>query len=285
MRRTGRFAVNILGRRHEDFARRATPAGADRFAAVHWEPGHGGIPLLADALAALECDIVAEHPAGDHWIVVARVDEVRISPAGDPLIFFAGAFGALQATGDTRTRSDAPARPLRQHAASRRPLQHAGDAASGTAGSIRGHSAASGARSLTRDTATGAMSSRVETIRRAHEALNSGDVEALVALCDPSFRLDMSDRILNPAVYEGHEGIRQFVAEVHEAWETFTWEPEELVESGDLVLALIHSTGRGRGSGLELDRHAAMLWTVPAERAVSLRFYRDRDAARRAARR
>jgi ketosteroid isomerase-like protein len=131
--------------------------------------------------------------------------------------------------------------------------------------------------------ATGVMSRRVETIRRAHEALNSGDVEGLVAVCDPSFRLDMSDRVLNPAVYEGHEGIRQFVAEVHEAWETFTWEPEELLECGDLVLALIHSTGRGRGSGLELDRHAAMLWTVPANLAVSLRFFRDRAAARRAA--
>ena len=93
----------------------------------------------------------------------------------------------------------------------------------------------------------------------------------------------MSDRVLNSAVYDGHEGIRQFVAEVHEAWETFTWEPEELLESGDLVLALIRSTGRGRGSGLELDRHAAMLWTVPAERAVSLRFFRDRAEARRAA--
>src|SRR5688572_4336500 len=127
------------------------------------------------------------------------------------------------------------------------------------------------------------MSRRVETIRRAHEALNSGDVEGLMAICDPSFRLDMSDRVLNPAVYEGHEGIRRFVAEVHEAWEMFTWEPEELVESGDLVLALIRSTGRGRGRGLELERRAAMRWPVPAERAVSLRFFRDRAAAQRAA--
>lgn len=127
------------------------------------------------------------------------------------------------------------------------------------------------------------MSRRVEIVRRAHQALNNGDVEALVAECDPDFRLDMSDRVLNPDVYEGHEGIQRFLADVHEAWETFTWEPEELVESGDLVLSLIHSTGRGRGSGLELDRRAAMLWTVPAERAVSLRFFRDPVAAREAA--
>ena len=127
------------------------------------------------------------------------------------------------------------------------------------------------------------MSKRIEIVQRAHDALNSGDVEALVSECDPDFRLDMSDRVLNPAVYEGHDGIRRFLDEVREAWETFTWEPEELLESGDLVLSLIRSTGRGRGSGLELDRRAAMIWTVPAELVLSLRFFRDRAAAREAA--
>jgi 3-hydroxy-9,10-secoandrosta-1,3,5(10)-triene-9,17-dione monooxygenase reductase component len=96
MRRTGRLGVNVLGRQHEQFAKRATPAGADRFAGLDWTLGRGGTPLLTDALATLECEIVAEHPAGDHWIVIARVDEVRISPGKDPLVFFAGAFGALQ---------------------------------------------------------------------------------------------------------------------------------------------------------------------------------------------
>ena len=96
MRHAGRFAVNVLGRRHERFAARATPAGADRFAGLDWQPGRGGVPLLADALASFECQIVAEHPTGDHWIVVARVHEVRISPSKNPLVFFAGAFGAVR---------------------------------------------------------------------------------------------------------------------------------------------------------------------------------------------
>jgi len=95
MRRAGRFGVNVLGRQHEEFAMRAAPAGADRFAGLHWDPGRGGAPLLTDALASLECEIVAEHPAGDHWIVVGRVEEVRISPNGEPLAFFAGAFGTM----------------------------------------------------------------------------------------------------------------------------------------------------------------------------------------------
>jgi 3-hydroxy-9,10-secoandrosta-1,3,5(10)-triene-9,17-dione monooxygenase reductase component len=91
-----RFGVNVLGSQHERFARRATPAGADRFVGLDWEFGRGGVPLLTNALACLECEIVAEHPAGDHWIVVGRVDHLGISPTKDPLVFFAGAFGALQ---------------------------------------------------------------------------------------------------------------------------------------------------------------------------------------------
>jgi 3-hydroxy-9,10-secoandrosta-1,3,5(10)-triene-9,17-dione monooxygenase reductase component len=96
MRRAGRFAVNVLGRQHEQFAMRATPAGADRFAGLNWELGRDGVPLLTDALATLDCEIVAEHPAGDHWIVVGRVDALHTSPNKDPLVFFAGAFGGLQ---------------------------------------------------------------------------------------------------------------------------------------------------------------------------------------------
>jgi 3-hydroxy-9,10-secoandrosta-1,3,5(10)-triene-9,17-dione monooxygenase reductase component len=96
MRRARRFGVNVLGRQHERFAIRATPAGADRFAGLDWELAPGGVPLLTDALATLECEIVAEHPTGDHWIVVGRVDDLRISPFTDPLVFFAGAFGAAQ---------------------------------------------------------------------------------------------------------------------------------------------------------------------------------------------
>ena len=96
MRRTGRLGVNVLARHHELFVARATPAGADRFAGLDWQLGRGGVPLLTDALASFECEIVAEHPTGDHSIVVAQVDHLRTSPIEAPLVFFAGAFGAVR---------------------------------------------------------------------------------------------------------------------------------------------------------------------------------------------
>jgi len=87
MRHAGRFAIHVLGARHGGFARRAAPPGADRFA----EPN-----VLRDALASIECDLEAEHAAGDHWIVVGRVRELQLSSDAQPLVYFAGHFGGFQ---------------------------------------------------------------------------------------------------------------------------------------------------------------------------------------------
>ena len=125
-------------------------------------------------------------------------------------------------------------------------------------------------------------SENAEVVRRAHEALNSGDMDALVALCDKEFGLDMSDRVFNPAVYEGHDGIRRFYSEVRDVWESYVWEPEQLIEAGPDVVALLVSTGRGRGSGVEVERETAIVWSVREGRATRMRFFRHRDEALKA---
>jgi ketosteroid isomerase-like protein len=121
----------------------------------------------------------------------------------------------------------------------------------------------------------------VEIVGLAQERLNEGDIEGLIALCDPDFDLDMSARVLNPQTYRGHDGIRRFYREVSEVWEEFRWEPQRFAEVDDKVVALLHSHGRGRGSGLEIARDVAMVWTLREGRAVSLRFYIDQEEALR----
>jgi 3-hydroxy-9,10-secoandrosta-1,3,5(10)-triene-9,17-dione monooxygenase reductase component len=93
MRRARRFGVNVLPVQHEDFVRRAAPPGAERFAGMDWQLTPGGVPRLGEALAFIECAIEAEHPAGDHWIVVGRVEDAQIDPDGIPLVFWASRFG------------------------------------------------------------------------------------------------------------------------------------------------------------------------------------------------
>jgi len=119
----------------------------------------------------------------------------------------------------------------------------------------------------------------LELVGLAHEHLNEGDINGLIALCDSDFELDMSARVLNPETYRGHEGIRRFYREVSEVWEKFRWEPLRFFEAADKVVVLLHSHGRGKGSGLEMARDAAMVWTVGEGRAVSVRFYTNQAEA------
>jgi flavin reductase (DIM6/NTAB) family NADH-FMN oxidoreductase RutF len=87
MRTAGRFTVSIVAERHADFARRAAAPDADRCA--------GADAVLRDAPATIECELAAEHAAGDHWIVVGRLVDVQVAD-GDPLVYFAGGFGAFR---------------------------------------------------------------------------------------------------------------------------------------------------------------------------------------------
>jgi|SRR5215207_6400866 ketosteroid isomerase-like protein len=119
----------------------------------------------------------------------------------------------------------------------------------------------------------------VEIVRQAFERLNRGDVDGVIELCDEAFVIDMSERVFNPDVYHGHDGIRRFYEGVVDAWEHYEWNVEDALTAQDAVVAMLHCLGHGRGSGLEIDWRVAWIWTVRDGRATSLRFYRDRDRA------
>ena len=40
---------------------------------MEWTTGRLGAPLLLESLAWFECEVVAEHPAGDHALVLGKV--------------------------------------------------------------------------------------------------------------------------------------------------------------------------------------------------------------------
>ena len=103
MRRSGRFGVNVLGESHEAYVRVAAPAGADRFGPVAWSRTPGGVPRLAGAIAFLECEIGAEHRAGDHSIVVGRVLRAETA-AGLPLLNWASELARLSRRAEPETR-------------------------------------------------------------------------------------------------------------------------------------------------------------------------------------
>ena len=55
-----------------------------------------------------------------------------------------------------------------------------------------------------------------------------------------------------------------------------SFEPERFLEApGGEVVVLIHTTGRGRGSGLEVDNHIAWVWTFRDDQAVRMVVYEE----------
>jgi 3-hydroxy-9,10-secoandrosta-1,3,5(10)-triene-9,17-dione monooxygenase reductase component len=92
IRAARRFCANILAQNHAEICRQFAQAEGDRFAGVSLHERPFG-PALDEAVAWIECEIDSEYDAGDHRIVVARVDAIQSAEEAEPLVFFRGGFG------------------------------------------------------------------------------------------------------------------------------------------------------------------------------------------------
>ena len=77
------FVLNILEEGNyqplmKHFLKRFPP-GADRFAGVRTRPANNNSPILADALAYLECEVSSRMELSDHWLVYCIVDDGKVS--------------------------------------------------------------------------------------------------------------------------------------------------------------------------------------------------------------
>jgi len=105
--REGRFAVNILHAGQEAIS---DMAAGRRGPSGHTLPGVArrteatGAPVLDDALAWLDCVLVARHDGGDHAIFVGRVEAAGTAAAsvaaasGAPLLWFDRGYRRLPGT-------------------------------------------------------------------------------------------------------------------------------------------------------------------------------------------
>ena len=73
------FGINVLKKGQLDLADFfGQSARADKLALTEWTTDRTGLPLLRDALAWFECQVVSEHPAGDHMLVLGKVIDGKL---------------------------------------------------------------------------------------------------------------------------------------------------------------------------------------------------------------
>jgi ketosteroid isomerase-like protein len=120
---------------------------------------------------------------------------------------------------------------------------------------------------------------RFELIRRALEARDEGDVDAMLESMTDDVVVDASRRVLDPVVAEGHDGFRRFIAFLDEAWANQRIEPEEFIDAGDDVVVPVRLTSRGRGSGVIVNARAAWVVTFRGDKVARLSVYQTRAEA------
>ncbi|WP_394347328.1 flavin reductase family protein [Streptomonospora litoralis] len=95
LREAPAFAISILADDQRELASRFATRGIDRFAPpTRWQRGPEGLPLLHGAVGHVLCrkhDVLA---VGDHWLVVGRVAQARVSAGAEaPLLYHRGRYG------------------------------------------------------------------------------------------------------------------------------------------------------------------------------------------------
>jgi 3-hydroxy-9,10-secoandrosta-1,3,5(10)-triene-9,17-dione monooxygenase reductase component len=93
--RSGHFCVNLLAEGQQDLSNTMARSGADKFAGVAWTPSKTGAPLLDGALGYVDCTIFAVHEAGDHYVVIGRVEDLDVTDQENPLLFYKGSYRSL----------------------------------------------------------------------------------------------------------------------------------------------------------------------------------------------
>ena len=95
LRTAPRFALSVLAADQEPVSRRFAEDSADRFAGTAMLEGPHGLPLVAGAVAYIQCDKRDAVAAGDHTIFIGLVTGGTASDR-PPLVYFRAGYGRYE---------------------------------------------------------------------------------------------------------------------------------------------------------------------------------------------
>jgi ketosteroid isomerase-like protein len=83
--------------------------------------------------------------------------------------------------------------------------------------------------------------------------------------------------------YRGHAGYAKWLQDWGEAWASYTAEPDRFVEAGDKVLVELKLLAKGGGSGIEIERRDAIVFSFEDGLIGRVDYFNNPDQAREAA--
>jgi len=120
-----------------------------------------------------------------------------------------------------------------------------------------------------------------ETLELAHDAmtaLSRGDLVSLIAVADPEVEWhSVFAELGEGGVYHGHDGTRQFLRDLSEAWEVIRSDIDDGLAVGDVAVLVGRIHYRGKGSGIETE--TATGWMLKFREGKVIRFRAFREPA------
>jgi ketosteroid isomerase-like protein len=96
------------------------------------------------------------------------------------------------------------------------------------------------------------LSENLELVRQHYAAWSSGDLAGATRLFADDVEWHGHPRLPEPGPYRSRAEVERWMSQFQEAWGELEANPVVLVEDGDSVIALVHMSGRGRDSGVEV---------------------------------
>lgn len=94
LKASGNFALNILSDAQEHLSRRFAMRGPKEVSDIMWITAASGTPILADALAWVDCRLTEILSGGDHDVFIGEI-LAGDSREGAPLLYFCGKYRRL----------------------------------------------------------------------------------------------------------------------------------------------------------------------------------------------
>jgi flavin reductase (DIM6/NTAB) family NADH-FMN oxidoreductase RutF len=92
-----RLGISVLGESHDEAARMLAARTGDRFAGLETVSTDNGAMFIDGTSVWLESSIEQLVPAGDHTIVIMRVNDITVHPDVAPIVFHRSTFRRLGA--------------------------------------------------------------------------------------------------------------------------------------------------------------------------------------------
>lgn len=97
LRSMGRFTANVLSSDQAQICKALGRKGDDKFSGLVYDKSVIDTPRLPGSSAWIDCHVLSEIVAGDHFVIVGSIAAMDVGDAAGPMIFCEGKFGSYAA--------------------------------------------------------------------------------------------------------------------------------------------------------------------------------------------